>query len=88
MDIGRDGAVCEAFPMFDETMKDYKSMIGEELYSSTRLQIMIQVALQGIRHDVHSDGMFEQFQERFFLCLCVCLPSPSSLFLIHTLASG
>ena len=78
----------EALNNFD-VMEDYKPMIGEELYSSTLLQIMIQVALENMRSD-RGKKSFQDFQQRcwFFLSWCVPSPSPSPLFLIHTLPPG
>ena len=80
---------------FDEALKSfdvldgYIPMIGEELYSSTLLQIMIQVALENVRSDCGKKS-FQDFQQRcwFFLSWCVSSPSPSLLFLIHTLPPG
>ena len=39
----------EAFQEFETQLEDFKPKIGEELYNDTLLQVMIQVALQGLR---------------------------------------
>jgi hypothetical protein len=78
----------EALNSFD-VLDDYKPMIGEELYSSTLLQIMIQVALENMRSDCGKKS-FQDFQQRFWFFLSWCVPcaSPSLPFLIHTLPPG
>ena len=53
----------EAFQEFEAQLEDFKPKIGEELYNSMLLQVMIQVTLQGLRQKSGKKEV-DEFKER------------------------
>jgi len=60
----------EAFQEFEAQLEDFKPKIGEELYNSMLLQVMIQVTLQGLRHKKSGKKDIDDFKERCVSCAC------------------
>lgn len=54
----------QAFAEFDDQLEDFKSVVGEDLYADTLLQVMIQTTLQNLRAEGGKNN-FEDFRQRY-----------------------
>ena len=77
----------KAYFEFESQLEDFKPLVGEELYTDTLHQIMVQVALQNLRGRVGavSVELVDDLKERFefvtiheLKVLALCMSSPLS----------